>query len=193
METKIEKKVEKELISCSSSKTLESSPMTSFGTPRAIISDGGIHFCNRSFEALLRKLNNALWAYCTAYKTPIGMSPFRLLFGKSCHLPIELEHRVYWAIKALTFDLKQAGSNRKLQLNELDELQNEAYENAKIYKAKTKAFHYKIISRKSFEPKQKVWLFNSKLRLFPGKLQRLSTTFADIVMDLYSISVITFT
>ena len=67
--------------------------------------------------------------------------------------------------------MKQVGSNRKLQLNELDELRNEAYENAKIYKAKTKAFHDKMISRKSFEPNQKVWLFNSNLKLFPGKLK----------------------
>ncbi|KAI5667299.1 hypothetical protein M9H77_17152 [Catharanthus roseus] len=65
----------------------------------------------------------------------------------------------------------QAGSNRKLQLNELDELRNEAYENAKIYKAKTKAFHDNMISRKSFEPNKKVWLFNSKLCLFLGKLR----------------------
>jgi len=67
--------------------------------------------------------------------------------------------------------MKQAGSNRRLQLNELDELLNKAYENVKIYKAKTKAFHDKIISHKSFEPNQKVWLFNSKLKLFPAKFR----------------------
>jgi len=67
--------------------------------------------------------------------------------------------------------MKQVGSNRKIPLNELDELRNEAYKNAKIYKVKTKAFHNKMISRKSFEPNQKVWLFNSKLKLFPDKLR----------------------
>ncbi|KAI5652353.1 hypothetical protein M9H77_29540 [Catharanthus roseus] len=107
MGTKIEKKIEKELDSSSNSNTLESSPMTSS------------HFCNRSFEALLRKLNDAVWAYHTSYKTPIEMPPFRLLFGKSCHLLVELEHIAYWAIKALNFYLKQAGSNRKLQVMDL--------------------------------------------------------------------------
>jgi len=66
--------------------------------------------------------------------------------------------------------MKQASSNRRLQLNELDELRNKAYENAKFYKSETKAFHDKKISRKSFKPYQKVWLFNSKLKLFPDKL-----------------------
>ncbi|XP_058217507.1 uncharacterized protein LOC131328598 [Rhododendron vialii] len=64
-----------------------------------------------------------------------------------------------------------AGLNRKLQLAELEELRNEAYESACIYKDRTKAFHDKHIVRKSFEVGQKVWLFNSRLKLFPGKLR----------------------
>nr|GEY25062.1 reverse transcriptase domain-containing protein [Tanacetum cinerariifolium] len=68
------------------------------------------------------KLDDALWAFQTAFKTPIGCTPYKLVYGKSCHLPIKLEHRAYWALKHINFDLKTAGDHRKLQLNELNEL-----------------------------------------------------------------------
>ncbi|GJY60216.1 reverse transcriptase domain-containing protein [Tanacetum coccineum] len=97
-----------------------------FGTPRAIISDRGTHFCNDKFAKVMSKtvgenraswsdkLDDALWAFRTAFKTPIGCTPYKLVYGKSCHLPIELEHRAYWTLKHSNFDLKTAGDHRKL-------------------------------------------------------------------------------
>nr|GEU34621.1 reverse transcriptase domain-containing protein [Tanacetum cinerariifolium] len=114
------------------------------------------------------KLDDALWAFRTAYKTPIRCIPYKLVYEKACHLPIELEHKAYWALKHENFDIQTAGDHRKVQLNELSD---QAYENSLIYKEKTKRLHDSKIKDRVFNIGNRVLLFNSRLKIFSSKLK----------------------
>nr|GEU78769.1 reverse transcriptase domain-containing protein [Tanacetum cinerariifolium] len=117
------------------------------------------------------KLDDALWAFRTAYKTLIGCTPYKLVYRKACHFPIELEHKAYWALKHANFDLKTACDHRKVQINELNELHDQAYENSLIYKEKTKRLHDSKIKNRVFNIDDRVLLFNSRLNIFSDRLK----------------------
>ncbi|XP_076928313.1 uncharacterized protein LOC143592239 [Bidens hawaiensis] len=187
-----------------------------FGTPKALISDRGTHFCDAQIEKTLvrygvthrlstachpqtirqvenvnrgvkrflertvgknrkdwsDKLDDALWAFRTAFKTPIGTTPFRMVNGKACHLLVELEHRVYWALKSVNLDLTQATKNRCLQIHDVEELRDEVYVRSWSYKERTKALHDRKLKKvKAFKCGDRVFVYNSHLKLFPGKLR----------------------
>nr|GEY21425.1 reverse transcriptase domain-containing protein [Tanacetum cinerariifolium] len=144
---------------------------------------GKVEVSNRGLKSILErtigenraswsdKLDDTLWAFRTAYKTPIGCTPYKLMYGKACYLSIEIEHKAYWALKQANFDLTIAGDHRKVQLNELNELRDHAYENSLIYKEKTKRIHDFKIKNHVFNVGDRVILFNLRLKIFSGKLK----------------------
>nr|GEY47037.1 reverse transcriptase domain-containing protein [Tanacetum cinerariifolium] len=152
--------------------------------PQNVIQTSGhVEVSNRGLKRILKrtvgenhaswsdKLDGSLWAFCTTFKTQIGCTPYKLVYRKSCHLPIELEHKGYWALKHANFDLKTTGDHQKLQLNELNELRDQAYENSLIYKERTKKLHDSKIKNRIFNVGDRVLLFNSLLKVFLGKLK----------------------
>ncbi|XP_038882228.1 uncharacterized protein LOC120073451 [Benincasa hispida] len=112
------------------------------------------------------RLDDALWAYRTTFKTPIGM----MVYGKSCHLLVEIQHKAYCTIKKCNWDSEAVGEARLLQLSELEDLRLESYENSLIYKQRVEEFHDRMIMPKEFEVRHKVLLYNSRLKFMPAKL-----------------------
>ena len=100
----------------------------------------------------------------------MGMSPYKMVYGKACYLPLELEHKTYWAIRGLNYDFKLAGEKRLFDISSLDEWRTQAYENAKLFKEKVKRWHDKRIQKREFKVGEYVLLYNSHFRFFAGKL-----------------------
>src|SRR3954463_4351890 len=100
----------------------------------------------------------------------MGMSPYTMVYGKAFHLPLELEHKAFWAIRELNVDPKLAGEKCLMNLTSLDEWRSEVYESAKMFKEKVKKWHDRRILKREFNVGDKVLFFRSRFRFSLGKL-----------------------
>jgi hypothetical protein len=151
-------------------------------TPYHPQTSGQVDLSNKKIKTILQKtvntsrkdwsmrINDSLW-HIALHPNPMGTTPYKMFYGKACHLPLELEHRAFWAIKKFNYDFKATGEKRLLDIQDLDELRCEAYESARLFKEKVKRWHDKKIQKKESKQGDKVLLFNSRLKLSAGKLR----------------------
>lgn len=119
-----------------------------------------------------KRLEYTIWAYRTSYKTSTRHTPYCLVYGKACHLLVKMEHQAYLAIKLLNLNMGYAQRKRKYQLNELEEHRLNVFQNSLLYKEKIRRIHDDHLRKyKQFQVREPVVLFNSRLKLFPGKFK----------------------